>query len=396
MMHLPFLCFFFALIPLCIRAENILGFNSGARLAETNLVKTEQDYLDEFELAPRLDGTNGIFNSVRLFTMLREYDSPNPYGRIELNPAIKAAIDTNTTILLGIWCSGTANIQEQLNALKLADEQFGSSLKDLVVGISVGNEDIMRYEERKKNPESDVGKPMEAIIKYVEDVRRTIKGTSLESKPVGHAEPWKIFTEQRFKNLTQTIDFWGANIYPFYQNDGNDANMAQKFGEAFFLLKATANEYGKPVWITETGWPVAGSKSGNGPATAGIENAARYWQEVGCQLFNGTFEDTNVWWYNLRDSNSGIKNRFAVAGDLQTPVFPLACDNAKSQDTLPSQSTLCGSPSVATSVAERDVASVTTTRPPSTTDECPESATCTVTITVPGTTVIHTQAVTKT
>lgn len=45
------------------------GFNYGA--AFTNgAVKTQADFESEFEAAQNLDGTNGAFNSARLYTMV--------------------------------------------------------------------------------------------------------------------------------------------------------------------------------------------------------------------------------------------------------------------------------------------------------------------------------------
>ncbi|TLD27944.1 glycoside hydrolase [Venturia nashicola] len=63
-----------------------------------------------------------------------------------------------------------------------------------------------------------------------------------------------------------------------------------------------------------------------GKATASNSDAQEYWQTVGCQLFG----KTNVWWYNLRDSNPDNEAKFAITSDLSTtPSFNLTCPAVK-------------------------------------------------------------------
>lgn len=60
------------------------------------------------------------------------------------------------------------------------------------------------------------------------------------------------------------------------------------FNSAFDATKAAVG--GKPVWITETGWPVSGPT--RNLAVASVDNAKTYWDEVGCSNFGVT----NTWW----------------------------------------------------------------------------------------------------
>ena len=79
---------------------------------------------------------------------------------------------------------------------------------------------------------------------------------------------------------------------------------------------------GKPVWVTEAGWPVSGPTENQ--AVASTENSKTYWDELGCELFN----NYNVWWYILRDNNASPAPNpsFGIVGiDLEEPLFDLTC-----------------------------------------------------------------------
>ena len=59
--------------------------------------------------------------------------------------AIPAAIDTKTTLLLGLWASaGQAVFNNEVAALTSAISQYGTSFTSLIAGISVGSEDLYR------------------------------------------------------------------------------------------------------------------------------------------------------------------------------------------------------------------------------------------------------------
>merc|ERR1711959_680898 len=79
---------------------------------------------------------------------------------------------------------------------------------------------------------------------------------------------------------------------------------------------------GKPVWVTETGWPVIGETLNQ--AVAGTENAEIYWSEVACSLIG----NRNIWWYILQDAApTAPATSFGVVGaDLSSaPLYDLSC-----------------------------------------------------------------------
>lgn len=289
------------------------GFNSGAT-TDTGKAKEEADFEKEFNTAQNLQGTPGKFNSFRLYTNIQSGTTDTPIS------AFQAAVNTNTSLLLGLWCSGTTNIKNELSALSKANDQFGQKLADLVIGISVGSEDLYRVSESGIRNKAGVGQDAEQMVSFIKDVRDAIKKTPLSSKPVGHVDTWTAWINESNSAVVEAVDWVGTDLYPYYEDDkGNPfSNATTLFDIGFNKSKAAAGD--KPVWITETGWPSTGPEFGQAEAT--LDNARGYWSTVGCKLFGRT----NVWWYTLRDSNPDNKAKFAITKDLSTtPLFDLTC-----------------------------------------------------------------------
>ncbi|KAF1966063.1 glycoside hydrolase [Bimuria novae-zelandiae CBS 107.79] len=259
-----------------VSAQQIyLGFNSGAT-NDKNEAKSEADFEKD----------------VRLYSNIQRFTTDTP---IE---AFAAAVKTNTSLLLGIWCSGTDSIENELSASNRTIDQYGSSFTDLVMGISVGSEDLYR----------------------VSETRDVLRDTPLSDIPVGHVDAWSAWVNSSNEVLIEAVDFVGVDIYPYYEDNlGNDiSNASTIFND---LLNRTETAAGnKPVWVTETGWPTTGPKWGN--AEPSVENAKTFWDEVGCRLFGRT----NTWYYILRDSNPDNTMKFALDPELDSkPAYNLTC-----------------------------------------------------------------------
>lgn len=306
-------------------AAQIAGFNSGSTLAD-GTIKQLADFEAEFKAAAGLVGAPAKFNSVRLYTMVQGGTTSDPLS------AFQAAINTNTTMLLGIWCSGTTSIQNDLDALSKAIKGYGQKFTDLVVGISVGSEDLYRNSATGVTNKAGVGADPSVVANFIGQVRSTVKGTALEKTPIGHVDTWDVWGNSSNQAVLDAIDFLGTDAYPYFESNRGDnsiGNALSLWNEAFSASKAAAN--GKPVWITETGWPSAGPNWGNGVAS--VANAKQYWDDVGCTLFG----QVNTWWYTLRDSNPADEAQFAISSDLSTtPKWNLTCSGLKK--TSPSSS----------------------------------------------------------
>jgi glucan endo-1,3-beta-D-glucosidase len=316
-----------------------LGFNSGATL-DTTKAKVQSDYEAEFKSAQGLLNSPGLFNSVRLYTNIQSGTTDTPTS------AFQAAINTKTTMLLGIWCSGTTTIEKELSALNKAVTRYGSNFTDLVVGISVGSEDLYRVSETGIRNKAGLGQGPEVVIGFLKNVRDAISKTALASVPVGHVDTWSAWTNDSNADVIAAVDFLGTDLYSYYEDDKGNAidNATTLFTNAYNATVKVAG--GKPVWITETGtfpfpppfppfprssisrtstnadvgWPTTGPLFGQ--ASPSVPNAKTYWDQIGCTLFG----KVPTYWYTLRDSNPDNKAKFAITKDLSTtPLFDLTC-----------------------------------------------------------------------
>lgn len=116
------------------------------------------------------------------------------------------------------------------------------------------------------------------------------------------------------------------DAYPYFQTTMTNpiADGYSLFDAAYEATVGVAG--GKPVWVTETGWPVSGATSGD--AVPSIANAQTYWDQVGCGLL---FGKTNTWWYTLQDAYPTTPNpSFGIVGTTlsDTPLYDLSCSGA--------------------------------------------------------------------
>ena len=289
------------------------GFNYGS---QGNTLET---FTNQFESAAAITD----YSSARLYTMIQDGTANTVIS------AIPAAIKTNTTLLLGLWASENQEaFNNELTALKTAISQFGSQgLADLTIGISVGSEDLYRISETGIKQKSGYGQTADVLVDYIGQVREAVKGTALANVPIGHVDTWNAYTNTSNAAILGAVDFLGLDEYPFYQDgEGNSIdNASDLFWKAYNKVEAVAN--GKPLWVTETGWPVKGNAEDE--AVPSIDNAAKYWQDIACEL---EARCINFWWYILNDDGSSPS--FSVASGIDgantKPLYNLKCPNASS------------------------------------------------------------------
>ncbi|KAL8947283.1 MAG: hypothetical protein Q9222_006420 [Ikaeria aurantiellina] len=319
MLVLPCLLLSLLSLPLPSSAAAYKGFNYGTGI----------DYLTAFTTARTLLNTTSA--SARLYTMI-EASTPN-----SPTSAIPAAIATNTTLLLGLYCSaGQLAFDNETIALTAAITAYGQQFVDLIAGISVGSEDLYRSSPIGIQNNSPPGDTVANLLTYISQTRAVLANTAngiAKSKPVGHVDTWQMWNPSSSTNndditsLISAVDFLGVDAYPYYQsNDTNSvANSQPLFQQAYqSALAAAATAQGKEVWITETGWPVNGSIIGL--AAPSKENAERYWWEVGCGVLFGR---VNTWWFTLAEENpGGTAPDFGVVNDYgnTTGYFDLSCE----------------------------------------------------------------------
>lgn len=332
-------------------AQNYLGFNTGSTLADRS-AKFKADFLAEFNTAKSLVGAPGTFNAVRLYTNIQAYSTDDPIQ------AFEAAIETNTSILLGVWASGTDNIDNEISALKKAVTQYGKDFTNLVIGVSVGSEDLYRNSVTGVTNGAGVGTQPDVLLGFINDFKKAVVGTALASIPVGHVDTWDVWPNATNKAVLDAVDWVGVDEYPYYEGGKNNTieNAPALFDRAYDATVAAVG--GKPVWVTETGWPTTGPDWDL--AHPSVDNAKYYWDNVGCRKL---FGKTPTFWYNLRDSNPDNKMKFAITDKLSTkPFFDLTCPSTF--DYNPSDASTSSSTSSAgttTSLSSSSPTTLTTT-----------------------------------
>ncbi|KAL8931129.1 MAG: hypothetical protein Q9208_000233 [Pyrenodesmia sp. 3 TL-2023] len=310
-------------------AQVYKGFNYGS-VFTNNAPLTQQDFEDRFNTARQLQGTSG-FTSARLFTTIQAGTANSPIS------AIPAAIATRTQLLLGIFLSSTEEaFNNEQAALRSAISQYGQAFADLVIGISVGSEDLYRISPIGIENLSNPGEGPDAVVRRINAIRSLISGTALQGKPVGHVDTWTAYVNASNSAVIEACDFIGMDAYPYFQN--TQANSIEN-GESLFFdaYNATvAVSGGKPVWITETGWPVSGPNQNQ--AVASLANARTYWEQVGCRVFG----QITTFWYTLQDAFPDTPSpSFGVVGTTlsNTPLYDLSCPDSSSSSSSSGSST---------------------------------------------------------
>jgi glucan endo-1,3-beta-D-glucosidase len=313
-----------AILSVALGASSVLaaarGFNYGSQ------ANTLETFEDKFRTAQGLQTTSG-WNSARLYTMIQD-------GTVNtVISAVPAAIATNTTLLLGLWASqGQDSFNNEITALKNAINQYGSAFADLVVGIAVGSEDLYRISPTGIAANSGAGQSPDVVASYIAQVKAAIAGTALSAKLVGHVDTWNSYTNSSNAAVVAASDFLGLDEYPYYENTNvNSVNNASNlFFAAYDRVAAIAG--GKPIWITETGWPTSGPTENL--AVPSVANAETYWKSVACALIA---KNIPTWWYILNDA--GANPSFGVETDGETPLYDLSCPSvATSSSAAPTTS----------------------------------------------------------
>lgn len=291
----------------------VRGFNYAAQ------GQSQAMFEASFKTAAALQGASD-FTSARLYTMIQEGTTNSVIS------AIPAALDTKTTLLLGLWASSPqAQFDNEIAALKAAISTYGSDLAKAVVGISVGSEDLYRISVTGlANDPLGVGQDPNTLVSYISQVRDAVKGTALSGVPIGHVDTWNAFVNGSNSAVISACDFLGLDEYPYYQT--TDSNGIENAKSLFFQAydKVAGVAPGKQIWVTEAGWPVSGPKSGQ--AVASVDNAEEFWQDVACELES---RGINFWWYILQDSASPS---FSVSNN-GVPLYDLSCHASSANST---------------------------------------------------------------
>ncbi|MDT0594654.1 glycosyl hydrolase family 17 protein [Glaciecola petra] len=164
----------------------------------------------------------------------------------EHTPAIAKELGLKT--MVGVWLEdNNENNEKELQAgIKLAQ----AGVVDI---LAVGNEVMLRGEMTE-----------DELVDYIERAKAAAPGVM-----VGYVDAYFKFVDH--PKVTEACDVILANCYPFWEScPAEHALLYMK--EMYRIATKAAN--GKPVVISETGWPNVGTPEGG--AVPSYDNAVRY------------------------------------------------------------------------------------------------------------------------
>lgn len=164
----------------------------------------------------------------------------------------KAAREKGLKTLVGAWIGADKTQNEkEINAL------INLAKSGHVDIAAVGNEVLLRNELTKQE-----------VLGYIRRVKEAIPNV-----PVGYVDSYFQFIEN--PDLVDACDVLLANCYPFWE--GSDIDKSSHYLNQMHILTIEVAK-GKPVLITETGWPNRGITNKN--AEPSVTNAMKYFINV--------------------------------------------------------------------------------------------------------------------
>jgi len=150
--------------------------------------------------------------------------------------------------LVGAWISEDLehNEIEINNIIKVGQAGYANL-------IAIGNEVLLRDDLE-----------VEQLIEYIRRVKQAVPNV-----PVGYVDAYYMYIN--YPEIVDECDVLFANCYPFWEYCALDISV-EYMKKMYELVKT--NSKGKPVVISETGWPTKGELYG--AAVPSYENAIRY------------------------------------------------------------------------------------------------------------------------
>ena len=160
----------------------------------------------------------------------------------------RVAHELGLKTLVGAWL-GT-NLEDNEREIEGAIEVARAGHADL---LAIGNEVLLREDLSE-----------DALLAYIEQVRQAVPGV-----PVGYVDAYYLF--EKHPRITAACDVLMTNCYPFWE--GCPREQAITYMQSMYQ-RTLAVADGKPVLISETGWPNTGQAfHGSIPS---LEGALRY------------------------------------------------------------------------------------------------------------------------
>ncbi len=198
---------------------------------------SKKSIISKKQIAERLDIIKPYTNWIRTFSAT--------YGNEQVP---KIAHEKGLKTLVGAWINDDLenNEIEINNVIQIAKEGHADIL-------AIGNEVLLRED-------LDVRQ----LISYIKRVKEAVPNVL-----VGYVDAYYMFVN--YPEIIDVCDVLLANCYPFWEYCALDISVSY-MKQMYDLVSRHAN--GKPVMISETGWPTKGEQYGG--AIPSYKNAMRY------------------------------------------------------------------------------------------------------------------------
>ncbi len=202
--------------------------------------------ITDAELRERMEAIASSLSWIRSFGCNEDLREVGEYGHaLGLKTAVGAWIDEETE-------AGLAENQRQVACLC---EEIAKGNVDLAI---VGSEALLR---------EDVS--TDAILGYLAQVKDCVAASDHPDTPVTYADVYGVLLANQA--VLDASDVVFANLYPYWEGVAVDQAVAY-VNTWYQMLEAAAP--GKPVWVSESGWPDCGETLNDAVPTP--ENAGDY------------------------------------------------------------------------------------------------------------------------
>jgi glucan endo-1,3-beta-D-glucosidase len=186
------------------------GFSYRATFS-SGVPKQQSDYELAFNAAKGIQGAPD-FTTARLCTTIQPGTPDTPIT------TIPAALKTDTTLFLGIQCSGGNVIfNSELAALTTAITQYGQPFVGKIIAIAVGSQNLFRDSFSGMENHGHHGVNSKVIADYIKRVRDTLPPTKANKVLIGHADTWSAWVDPANKPVIDESSCIDLDTFRFFQ-----------------------------------------------------------------------------------------------------------------------------------------------------------------------------------
>jgi len=213
-------------------------------------------------------------------------------------------------VLLGIWLDGRLAKQEENERQTAIAIRLANEYKDIVLGVSVGNEILVSWSDNKLTEDQAIG--------YVDRVKKAV------DCPVTVADDY-LYWRQPEAKLANHVDFITMHTYPMWGHEDIDTAMPSTIRNYESVRKAHP---GKAIVLGEAGWASYTIGAQHAPRAGDEKKQKRYYEELTAWA---KANDLTVFWFEAFDEpwkGSGTEGHWGLfsadrkAKLVMQPLYP--------------------------------------------------------------------------